>query len=512
MELFFLFVPFLKGFNIHRNTIGFGGISTYNNPFWSQKLPGFHKCQDESLPYIPSSSERKIVLNFESCDNNRNVTIIHCEEMVSKKTMKKYHILESKEAFITFYLNKKSYRANINEINNGQMQIFTHYHIQIMENSNTKPDFAVFSENPVLLKDGIVINISFSLGLVTRNETTAIISTGFRFKALIYAFLICFLIYLAYFYSIYKSGPKIPIVEVWRIPKFYSNTSLFGLFGIQMLVASLIVFCYINDESNLEKLLFNSITLSSLIASLIRSYISTYLSIQVNDADFISSTLLIYLCGFLPLHFSNLFCSFFQSFRGKGIWSTVSGDCFFLISTLLAARSLGRSACTLLFRPSYEATFGQSAMVPDSRKSSNILISIIVTVLSGYVLHPCILHVYTVVFDNSDIDFSLIGNSIILFSLIHGLFGIHKTYRKLFVFSGSWMEDHISTAFLCSVSSIISSMFFFVSRVRSFDSILFFLSYLIGIVSVVFGIAVSSSFIPSFFITSFVFYPKKQPE
>jgi hypothetical protein len=421
-----------------RLVIGLGGISTKQNPLLYEKIPGFHSCDSKSFPVMRSFFENRVLLDF-----SRQKTLQHCSLFLNHSNLEMWRKLAHDDAFIRFSINGVVKRLPFIDPSTSGPYIFTEFLFTVSKDGPFQG--IVQAQQSYLLKENSTMNIIFSLS----SADFDLLSIDSEYVSLaIFVFSVVLLFFVVILICFYRSKfPTISLlhfIDIWRISDRFHTENLISGFGLHFSVSFLIF----SALSIFFTMTVPSVIVFSLIGAIASGYVfsslCTYLQFVQPSRLMSWVSIPAAFSAFELLTFVNQLFS--DSFCGLPLWQLVPANIVWLIA-LSFSYSLGLRMG--LGNP-VKLPFAAELQRSRSRLFDCFTPSLSV-ILSFLFVRAAVDHIYEVLLDDYEIDFSLIGAIILMQIGIFALSAIRRTVRKVQSFSGHWQDGHIWPSALLAI-------------------------------------------------------------
>ena len=481
-----------------------GAVNNINDTFMSHKLPGFHSCGKKKFPIVYSLGERMIPINFTESTRGQ-ILYTHCSLFLDEDSINQISSEFAPYNYISFYYRSKQAYA---PFFTADKKILTHYEIKISQEPD--PSIEVNPLRPAELVEREMLNITFSLKYVdpeTKEETTNILPSVFLVFSVFNAIVICI---ASYFLKRHiATHEHVPLYDIWRRPRTFSNLGLIASTGVLILVISLILYTNNSIEILTNQLIYNSMAVGTLVFSLVRGYIGRVCGDRMEDADFLSPCLFFYLFIMLPIRVLTAITNILGSFRGMPIVSSIIGDVVVLVIIFIFARGLSCSINGMAKNGEPISFIRNNEQSKQSCKWT--FFSYVFSLISSVLLFPGVTSLINDVIYQTHPNYLLYFTSLLVYFTFVGILSIFRTSSKLKYGTSHWTSGQFSEAMKTSVFALISIIAFLVTAngFKSKQGILNIACTSIAIVFAIYCVGVSASFLPSFVFTSIVFPRQK---
>ena len=147
ISIFFRFIVSTKK-PIYNSTdrVFVGSVSTEDNPFWSQIIPGIHYCDEQfdsqyEYQIYHTFGERQYLVPFNLTNSDE---YHHCDYLISKESEEKMKAIAKGNSYLRFYYNNIWKGVRFSTTENNTLHYFTTYSITVFDKFN----FSIFPSHP----------------------------------------------------------------------------------------------------------------------------------------------------------------------------------------------------------------------------------------------------------------------------------------------------------------------------------------------------------------------------
>lgn len=495
----FLFLRFIGSAN---ETFYFGAINTPINPYMSGKLPGFHICPNKKIEIEYSYTERKIPLKFNQTSENGTKYYDHCHLFVSEEHLKKFNSVLKPNSFLTFYYNHTMSLSPIFSKQGNDIRIFTHFQIKYPKNSD---QFQVIPSELQLVKPDTMINISFSLNIlpeISETESTNILPS-ILYTVSVMLFAIAVMLIVCYSKN-FQNMESFDIGIVWGKTRSYPNMTFFAQTGLTFIAFIFCISHFIGENEISNTLIYNSLLFCVFITSPFIAYVCRCFGDLVGHPEIFSPAVCPYLFFVFPHRVLTLLDLILDMFRGPNMIFSILGDIFFFSAALFIAHHV-----LWLYIRMRRSEGVKQPVIPKDRMKTRIwtIWTYIMCIIAAVLIFPAINDVITNSYNNIRPNYQLMFPSLLVLVAAISIPAIKKTALAVKSETESWLSCITSEANFISILTILETLglIYLNGAYKSFFSVFNMTLLFIGIVVVVYVVAIFASFAFGLLFVSYTF-------
>jgi len=472
--------------------IYFGGANCKKNPFWSQKVPGFHDCINPiKSAILPHFHERRSIIDFR---NNTNV--IFCIYNIDNDAYKDYLALAKEDAYIRFYYDDYSTNSSLFVVNGNISMIYTHYHFTLGDLFKVVPSKA----HDISIKSQF--NITFSYEYLNRTVSNDphqySVSVFFVMGLSIISIGVAFLVVRCIFES--SENKRTRIFNIWIHPRFLNIELHIATFGIQLISCIFLVFVFhFSSEYNPIKLFM--ITLMGLVPSLVwRADISRSFGEQISSSSLIIPSLITSVFFNMPYSFVNtLSVIYFHSSRSIGFLLSIVMMVFFSFTISIISNGIGK------LTESFPSKLKESNknFISQERtewKPREFFLFVLFEIIGFRILSPLKESIYEYFLKEIDLDELFIIQTVVVFSAFVCIVSQIRTGLMIYHGEKLWMIGHVIPSFTLAALLGVSEVYRFATKLVfdfHFEACLFYSTGVMAFIGFVGGIGTGVSMVTS---------------
>ncbi|OHT16470.1 hypothetical protein TRFO_02748 [Tritrichomonas foetus] len=481
MILFLLSIALNSDRNV---TVYLGAVSTKSNPFWSQRMPLFHYCDEDNYQKLDveySYSERKLIIPFNHSNPNITEKIQYevCRQEIKKRHITIFENVAKSDSYLRFYVGQSVIKAPFFD-KSDKLKIYTSYSIFIDKTKNvSSPECRIIPEGLSELVEGETLSITVAVSLtdslhsfrkseISNEEVkydtkygqifdlfTNIPDNTLKMIIIISIGLLCITVSMIFGFVHFKANSnEIPISEIWRMPAGLSNTLMFMILGLLFICIAFYIYMLKRDGDSYGSYVEKIVLPSLIIPITSYSLIARTLGIVPQLPNWMAPCILYYLIFICFPHCYSILFGFFGSFRGFRIRYIAVFDPLFLLMLLLFVRGAGSTSALLNPYCFIDAPTGPTALPRKKVRFSSKVSDLLYIIIESFVLLPISFHLFDIFFDDKQVNGFLFASILILFCSISSIFALLRAFPRTKMVTESWQDGIAPLNFILAIVQV----------------------------------------------------------